>query len=161
MSKHIDTATKCVYMCVCVCVCVCLCVCVFVCVGGWLHGNSTRGLRGEGESPSYWVTQSSGPILTFPLIALHLPNHVKWACMLTPHSVYSHTHTHAHTHTHIQEAEPLTEKHTHSHKSIKWTFPLTAGQQNKLKCGRCVILTVLQPSVTRVCLLGLDLDVGQ
>lgn len=86
------------------------CFCVW---RGLLHRNSTRALRGGGESPSYWVTQSGSPIFTFPLIALHLPNHVKWACMLTPHSVCAHTHTHTH-----QESQWQIHSSTHTLRSI-------------------------------------------
>lgn len=113
--EHSNALLLCVRACVFLCLSVCVHACVWREVWDWLQRNSTRGLRGEGESPSYWVTLSSSPILTFPLIALHLPNHVKWACMLTPHSVHSKTHAHPPTHTHTKKAWPVTESHSSTH----------------------------------------------
>lgn len=67
-----------------------------------------RRSEGGAERPRYWVTKRSARTFTFPLIALHLQNHVKLACVLAPYSVLSQSHTHSQwaslheTHTHTQ-----------------------------------------------------------
>lgn len=111
-------------------------------VWGWLCTSSSRGLRGKEQSSSYWVTPSSSPMLTFPLIALHLSNHVKWACMLIPHSVHTHTHTHTHSSLN-KKAKPVSVTAEHENtRALGSSFPWQKTTQNSLKV-ECIIFAAI------------------
>lgn len=76
----------------------------------WCREDEKRAESGGGR-PRYWVTQRSAHMFTFPLIALHLRNHVKLACMLAPHSVHSQSHTQPMS-INAWDAHPPTHTHT-------------------------------------------------